>query len=57
MFRMWKRNKFGGNIMKKQKRMSKKGSISDQIAIILWFAGACLIVLFTLAWIVLSKLI
>lgn len=42
--------------MKKKKSMSKKGSISNQIAIILWFAGACLIVLFLLAWIVLSKL-
>jgi len=46
------------NKMKKTKQIQgKKGLVSNDLAIILFFAGACAIVLFTLAWIVLSKLL
>lgn len=44
------------NKMTNKQKMNKKGSVSKTIEIILWFAGACLIVLFLLAWFVISKL-
>lgn len=40
----------------KQKQINKKANVSQQIAIILFFAGACLITLFIFAYLVLRHL-